>query len=479
MSDTRVILIALICLAAAPRIQGALHYPFWFDEAVSYRMVSTFDIPDMIARTERDVHPPGYYLFLKGWAAIFGDSVLALRASSVFLSLACMPLLFAITRRLDEPESETVYAGLVACALYAVCPVLVVQAWSARMYPLAMLLILGSSYCLLRALEDKRWWAGYICLTSAGLYTHNVLFLSTAAQLLYLATRKGRFLSSLGLGACIAVSYWPWAGSLAYQRAAVRKVYWAQPTRLDEMLNAASGLFRLPVFPSVWLWIPVFLTIAGVLVMALQRPGKASFLAWLGLVPPGLFVLQSFWEGSSLLQARYLVPSLLFCWLALGFLAARFWTRSATFVILAVTLGGLLYNTTVYTRGAADPALNWPKQLEATLLYNRGQTDPIVVNSPLIYLSLKRMFPTAQMILMTDEDIIDHWHGGAFLVNQEQRPKEELAGIRGRRLWMVNNSGFSWPDRITASPPWQRVQAWEFRGFHAFQGKIELELYQR
>jgi uncharacterized membrane protein len=44
----------------------------WIDEAVSWDMAVS-SIPQLFARIPNDVHPPVYYLLLRGWIAIFGD----------------------------------------------------------------------------------------------------------------------------------------------------------------------------------------------------------------------------------------------------------------------------------------------------------------------------------------------------------------------------------------------------------------------
>src|SRR5581483_4348243 len=53
----------------------------WFDEAFTWRLVRV-SIPEMVMRTAADVHPPLYYLALKGWTTLFGTHLISLRSFS-------------------------------------------------------------------------------------------------------------------------------------------------------------------------------------------------------------------------------------------------------------------------------------------------------------------------------------------------------------------------------------------------------------
>ena len=55
----------------------------WYDETVSAYLASQ-SIPDLIAHTARDIHPPAYYLLLHLWTRLAGHSEFAL----AFFSLA-------------------------------------------------------------------------------------------------------------------------------------------------------------------------------------------------------------------------------------------------------------------------------------------------------------------------------------------------------------------------------------------------------
>ncbi len=71
------------CAGAVFLYLSAKYYSIWFDESFSYGMVQ-HDFTEIIRRTAYDVHPPLYYVLLKAWTLLFGDTQTAIRLFSVF-----------------------------------------------------------------------------------------------------------------------------------------------------------------------------------------------------------------------------------------------------------------------------------------------------------------------------------------------------------------------------------------------------------
>src|SRR5580765_10036 len=63
------------------------------DESFSWRLTQ-YSTLSLINRTSADVHPPLYYLVLKVWIAVVGDSVLAVRGLSVFFGVLAVSMCF-------------------------------------------------------------------------------------------------------------------------------------------------------------------------------------------------------------------------------------------------------------------------------------------------------------------------------------------------------------------------------------------------
>ena len=85
-SSTAWVWLLVIGVAALLRTLN-LWESFWIDEVMSAAVIEEpWDI--LVTRVGfSDVHPPGYYLFLKSWSALFGTSDVALRALSWLASI--------------------------------------------------------------------------------------------------------------------------------------------------------------------------------------------------------------------------------------------------------------------------------------------------------------------------------------------------------------------------------------------------------
>jgi uncharacterized membrane protein len=114
--------------------------------------------------------PPLYYVMLRGWGQLFGNSVAVLRGFSVLLSLLTFPCLYWFCLELFG----SALVGWMAIAIVAVSPLHLVYAQEARVYSLWMLTILLSSAALLRAIrvQTKASWLLYTLTVLASLYAY-------------------------------------------------------------------------------------------------------------------------------------------------------------------------------------------------------------------------------------------------------------------------------------------------------------------
>jgi uncharacterized membrane protein len=145
------------------------------------------DMVQHIAATAPEL-PPLYFLTLRAWVSLLGDSIAATRSLSVVLSLLLFPVFYGLAQELFDRRA----ASLAALTVLATSPYQLIYAQEARPYTLWALLIVGSHWLLLRALRLRGWphWLAYgLCLT-AGLYVHFLSLLLLAAQGLYVWHRS-------------------------------------------------------------------------------------------------------------------------------------------------------------------------------------------------------------------------------------------------------------------------------------------------
>jgi len=225
-----------VIVAVALGLRAALlgRNSVWFDEAfVAYAVHKGWrDLLDFLAT--HDNHPPLYYALIKAWAGLAGTGEVALRTPSAVFGAGCVPLTYAIMRRLsgDVP-------ALAAALLVAVSPFEVMAGQDARMYTLLQLLVLAAT--LLLILPDRPWWwrPAYIGTMAAMVYTHYLGFLVIGAHGVWTAWRDRRRLGEWMTDAGVAgILFIPWISFFFDQIARHHGWGWAPHPLLD-----VGGLF--------------------------------------------------------------------------------------------------------------------------------------------------------------------------------------------------------------------------------------------
>ena len=158
-----------------------------------------FSIKEMIHVMIHDGYiqnTPFYYVMLKEWIKIFGDSIWTIRLFSAVISLFVFPLLYWLCMELFSSRRVAV----IAMVLLAVSPFHVLYAQEARPYSLVTVFILFSSATLLRALRinTPAGWLVYMVSLVLGLYTHFLFVLVAISHGLYVfIVNRCKFNSSL------------------------------------------------------------------------------------------------------------------------------------------------------------------------------------------------------------------------------------------------------------------------------------------
>ena len=199
--------------------------PLWLDEALSVN-IANLPLNEMPGALRRDGAPPFYYVVLKGWITLFGDSDFAVRAMSGAFAIAAVPFFWLAGRRLAGREGSWTAVVLVASSPFALR-----YATEARMYSMVVLLT-AAGVVLLNAFLDRPTTprlAGLMLISGALVLTHYWSLYLIAALLLVLALRAERakphesgsvrFPSSwamvgIGVGVLALV---PWLPSFLYQ----------------------------------------------------------------------------------------------------------------------------------------------------------------------------------------------------------------------------------------------------------------------
>lgn len=249
------------CLATLISFALGFGRSVWFDEGYSIIVLDQpFD--RMMALLKVDVHPPLYYLLLRGWTGIFGPSATSMRAMSCLFCGLTVLTMMALLRRLAGEK-----AALMTMPFLVAAPMLLRYGYEIRMYSLVPFLSVLGTYALLRAVDGERasdsdprlhrtvqvhewpWWLAYAVIVALGMYTQYMMALVWMTHLAWLcmcARRVGgftalrRYLTPYVLA---VVLYLPWLPSAIDQVA-----HDALPALKETMnLNELGSIFSVLV----------------------------------------------------------------------------------------------------------------------------------------------------------------------------------------------------------------------------------------
>lgn len=511
--------LGVLALGVGYRLLDLHLRPLWFDEAFSWRL-SQFPWPELLSRAADDVHPPLYYIFLKLWIYVFGDSTFALRSLSVAWLVATLvgAYLFCCEAALDpEPGRElaTMDASLFAPLFLVASPFVFRYSQETRMYVQEIALLTLSSWLLLRALRERhrlgRWWAAYTATATALAYTHHYGLFFVVAQaglvgqvLWRTAIRAGSRpwanpSARWGVAAVllIATAYIPWASTLYAQQSRVAHDYWAESLEMSSPLSftfwydawlscllhnrSNIGLpFEPHGCPPLLGWA---LTTAGATVLVLTfiwRRDRISWYVFMSIVlPVDLALLACGAVGRNVILIRHLLPCFTMWLIAAALLLGRLRRRRlrwglAGLAFLSLGTLTLRYQATLDLRDR--PGI---RGVSEHIAAGFRQGDLIACPThqeffPLLYHAQGR-FPVR--MIRSPARQMTHYRGGPIFVEQDFVGLADLfAGDTGR-VWLVTTSG---PWRGVGVPQaWSRCGRWDFDDPLLHPASITLELWER
>lgn len=185
-------ILLILLLAAVLRIYHITQQSIWFDEAFAWNIIIQ---DDMFPRISTDTHPPLYYVLLRGWSALAGDSPLALRYLSALVSIMTVAMVYRLGCEIARKRPDMRLLPLFAALILALSDAEIFLAQEARNYALYTFFATGSMWAYWRWLRDQtRWtmlaWAGANALL---VYTHyQGLFIPAIQGLHVLLFLRGR-----------------------------------------------------------------------------------------------------------------------------------------------------------------------------------------------------------------------------------------------------------------------------------------------
>ncbi len=354
-----IILTAITATGLFLRFYHNLDISLWHDEAFSALLIK-YPWGEMFYRIGLDVHPPVYYIVLRLWSYVAGNSLLALRGFSILFGLFTSLAAYGFVKAAFKSEKS----ALITALLISTSPFQIQYATEARMYTFGAFLAVLAAYFLVKALEAGReslktknlYYALFGIVSGLATLTHYYLLFSVAALCLYalcyhiyyyrFAFKK--YLSLLTSYLLLIAVFLPWLKWFLFQYKQVGSGYWIPPldrwsipSTLWQMLlgigidithkTTQVGVVLVSLFTLYFLYRFIRSTInphKWLVILALGAPfGGAMLFAVLAHLKG---------ENSSVYLVRYFLYASTFYTIALAVWFTNFKRQWLAYVLLAI-----------------------------------------------------------------------------------------------------------------------------------------------
>jgi 4-amino-4-deoxy-L-arabinose transferase-like glycosyltransferase len=338
--------IPILLLGAVARILHLGDQALWIDEGATYAVIRQPNAASILTfLAERDAHPPLYFLLLKAWTRIAGDSVVALRLFSALASLLSVAAVVPLAREMlrIRPDLRGPAIPLLAALMLALSDPEFVLAQDMRMHALRTLLAIAIVLFYLRWLRIGRvrdavgvWLAG-----TAILHTHiQGVYVLMAVGLHALLFLRGRLrLTALASVTACGLAFLPWfIGFGQYQLDYDHGVASALPSTWETLL-VLGGKYLSQMWP-----LTVGLMLVGTAAL-IARPGQprlwdraALLWAWIGITV-GVSYIVNWWVPVLAPHRILLLSPALAILIALGI--AQFARPARAFLVAVLVVYGV------------------------------------------------------------------------------------------------------------------------------------------
>lgn len=484
-------MLLVVCAALLARLYRLEERSIWFDEASSWR-TSQFPLPQMMSRIVSNNHPPFFYLCLKAWTTIFGDSLLSLRGMSVILSSTVVLGVFLFGRDAYREENCTsrqsyIWIGVLAAIILAGSTFQIRMAWEARMYALGAALSIFSSWLLIRAWQSyssPRLWASYSLLTLLLAYTHYYGLFVIFGQLVFViwehycggSTTGTRLRCALAAFACVAIGWMPWLPIFLLQRGQIESRWWTGTFHFSSIWQVIGSITLGDGLPNV-IKISCSALVALAVMSLLVRPLAADRLLFSIITSSfGLAIVYSYF-GRNIFIDRYFTFTHVFIAIVLARVVCRITNRTMRIcatvwlvINLALLFVMLHRRLEIPNRPGMHGAAQWIDSM-------RQPSEPVLATSPMIYYPLLyHLADKKTCYLLAEYAALAPHEGGAFAKPTDCISQEQLAALQGGRIWLVTGGWRGKP----IEPPlnWKMLEERSFQEVYEFQGLITVQEFR-
>ncbi len=471
-------------------------WDIWFDESFTARLIR-FPMGEMLRRAALDVHPPLYYLLLRGWQHMFGWSLGSLRSMSVIFGVIAVCYGLYIVHQLYG-KKVAVYAA----PLFALAPVVIRYGQEMRMYTLSMIFVEGAIYNYLRYRQSRKtvhivWYGVFAALL---LYTHyfaSLALLAPAAlelKELFARPQKGfwqrvmaekrYWLANVAAG----VTFLPWLPTFLDQAHAVSMGFWIGPVTSSSFFSTLSSfvIFRpewinwhlTGIYAFMALMIAVTAGVAFIMSRPLWRTDEYRVIVATWVLPMLLLFLLSALFNENKYYDRYFssVAPFFFITLAIGLARLKDKANLLYVGLIVMVLVGVS-NATVfgnnYGRADNDHFAMGPAFSRLQNEFQPGDTITVLNDGSyfdLSYYALRYGYNDPKIMLKPGETIGKYGSNSLVYDRKEVQYHSPLDLPAGTdRVWIVGHPDKNFTE--VADPSWKLLEDFTI-------GSTRMKLYQ-
>ncbi len=509
-------LVLIIALAIGLRLFHLTAISLWHDEAFSALLIK-YPWGEMIRRIGLDVHPPMYYIFLRLWHYLLGDSLWSLRGFSAFFGVLTIPATYLLVKQVFKNHR----AALIAALLIAISPFQLQYVTEARMYTMGAFFAITAALFLSKALEGQKLWYErqalntpnmpadiklkkrflwhylfYVVSTIIIIYTHYYLLFTAAAICFYgLVFHWVKYKDNFKRYSWLIVSYvaigaafLPWLKTFLFQFHQVGGSYWIPSMNRwsipDTVWRMTLGLYTSNI-PNHYLLVAIAILILFVLYRFVRKAQMhEKWLIVLNIIAPFagslLFALiaKLNQQTSSVYLDRYFLFSSTFLLIALALfietVRPRRLSRALLTILVAINLFGFVHYWT-----SADISHHTGMAGATRLL--KANVEPqqkIYVGVSAEFFNYKyysqRMNMSVKPLLYTngktEVDQLPHYFGTAILDNSDLAPSLSTGNINGDTVWMLWTNAFDGGNGPVVPTNWTKIDEHGFADVRPYSG---------
>jgi uncharacterized membrane protein len=221
LQSERVWLWSIVALGGILRFYRLDFQSLWLDEGLQYYVATNNSIAELLFTQVRSFHPPLSFLINHVFLRV-QESDFFFRLPSALFGIASLPVFYVMARELTSSR-----VALLSTFVLAISPFHVWYSQEGRMYTELLFFSLLSSVLLLQAIKHgaARWWAYYVLVSGAGMYTHIFMALTLMAHFVWLLLyHRDRLAVHTATGAIVLLLFLPWTFSLPWVRGFVDRV---------------------------------------------------------------------------------------------------------------------------------------------------------------------------------------------------------------------------------------------------------------